>query len=118
MTTKRKLTIAVSTIVILGAVGSLPFVMTEEYSRVTSPDGRFYAVATCPIWQQYVPMAPGGGGDKSGYVTVYTRQGKSCGRAPVDMVWMIQDVKWSATNAELALVAEWDLATQTMERLR
>lgn len=118
MTRKQKLAIAAPTIVILGTVGSLPFVMTEEYSRVSSPDRRFYAVASCPIWQQYVPMAPGGAGDKSGYVTVYTREGKSCGRTPVEMVWMIQDLKWSGDNAELRLVANWDLAKQTVERFR
>src|SRR5689334_15534445 len=98
MTQKQKLGIATA-ILTLGTLASLPFVITAESRRVTSPDGRFYAVATCPIWQYYVPMSPGSGGDKSGYVTVFTREGKSCGRVPVDMVWMIQDIKWSATTA-------------------
>jgi len=117
MTQKQKLGIATA-ILTLGTLASLPFVITAESRRVTSPDGRFYAVATCPIWQYYVPMSPGSGGDKSGYITVFTREGKSCGRVPVDMVWMIQDIKWSATTAELPLVAEWDLTKETVEYFR
>jgi hypothetical protein len=105
-------------IVVIGMLASLPLVITTESWRVTSPDGRFYAVVTSPIWQSYVSVMPGGGSDKSGYVTVYTREGKSCGRAPVEMVWMIQDMEWSETNAELKLVAEWDLINHTVKSVR
>ena len=118
MTRKRKLTIAGFIILLLAVIASIPFLVTAEYRRVTSPDGKFYAVATCPIWQYFVPMPPGGAGDKSGYVTVYTRDGKSCGRVPVEMVWYIQDMKWNTTSAELPLIAEWDLIKQTVQYFR
>src|SRR5678816_3610098 len=88
-------------IVVIGVLASLSFVITTESWSVTSPDGRFCAVVTQPIWQSFVAAMPGGGSGKSGHLTVYTREGKSCGRAPVDMVWMIQDMEWSETNAEL-----------------
>jgi hypothetical protein len=117
MTRKHKQTIATA-ILILGTLASLPFIITAEDRRISSPDGRFYAVAACPIWQYCVPMAPGGGGDKSGYVTVFTREGKSCGRVPIDMVWMIGEMQWNATTAVLPLVAEWDLAKQTVKYSR
>jgi hypothetical protein len=100
------------------ALISLPFVLTGEYSRVTSPDGRFYAVATFPIWQSYVPMLPGQGGDKSGSVTVYTSDGRSCGRAPVEMVSFIRDLEWGTNRAEIRLVAEWDLSKRRVQRLQ
>jgi hypothetical protein len=98
------------------ALASLPFVLTAEYRRVTSPDGRFYAVATYPIWQAYVPMSPGSSGDKSGYIAVYTRDGKSCGRVSVEMVWFIQDIQWGVSTAEVPLVADWDLVRRKVQR--
>lgn len=91
---------------------------TSEYYRIQSPDGRFYAVATYPTWQSFIPMSPGSGGDHSGHVTVYTRDRVSCGRVPVDLVWMIRDIQWSKTNAELPLVAEWNLVNRTVEFFR
>lgn len=80
-----------------------------ECRRVSSPDGHYYAVATCRAWRSHVPMSPGSSGDKPGYVTVFTSSGQSCGSAPLDIAWMIDEMNWSTTNAELTAVAEWDL---------
>ncbi len=117
MKRKQKLT-AVLTVFFLGLLAASAFVITKEHDRLNSPDYRFYAVSTCPIWQYCIPMSPGGGSDKSGYVTVYTREGKSCGRAPVGMVWMMKDMEWSNTNAVLRTVAEWNLTNHTVEYFR
>jgi hypothetical protein len=77
MFTRNKKILIVSAGAALVVMTSLTFALTGEYSRVSSPDGRFYAVATFPIWQRYVPMMPGQAGDKSGCVTVYTADGRS-----------------------------------------
>ena len=103
---------------IAGDVAALPIVLTSEYSRVSSPDGRFCAVATFSLWQRYVSMKPGQVGDKSGCVTVYTADGRSCGRAPVKMVSFIRDLEWSTDRAEIRLVAEWDLSKRRVQRLQ
>ena len=84
-----------------------------ECRRAVSPDGRFYAVVSCRIWRTLVPRMPGGG-DQPGYVTILTRQGQSCGTAPLPLAWMVADIKWSSTRAELRLVADWDLLTHTV----
>lgn len=81
-----------------------------EYRRVTSPDGRFQAVAEYRRYEALVPMFPGGGGDKPGFVTVYTREGVSCGRVEVPMVQHVYQLAWSPHAAEIRLVARWDLA--------
>lgn len=114
---KKKILIS-SAIASLIVLALLPFVLTGQYSRVSSPDGRFYAVATFPIWQRYVPMMAGQSGDKSGYITIYTAEGHSCGRTPVDMVSFIGDLKWSTHRAEIRLVAEWDLSQRRVHRLQ
>ena len=113
MKTKKKIVMASFV-----ALASLPFILDGEYSRVASPDGRFYAVATYPIWQCCVPMMAGQAGDKSGSVTVYTADGRSCGRAPVEMVSFIRDLEWRTDRAAIRLVAEWDLSKRRVHRLR
>ncbi len=81
-----------------------------EYTRVASPDGRFHAVAEYRRYEALVPMFPGGGGDKPGFVTIYTREGASCGRVPVPMVQRVHELQWGADVAEIRLAARWDLA--------
>ena len=97
--------------VVLLGVGTIVWstVRRVECYRVTSPDGRFYAVATCRAWRFQVPMPPGSSGDKPGYVTVFSRDGHSYGSAALNMIREVHDITWSHTNAELPLVAEWDL---------
>ena len=105
----RKFTIIGGIILLLAGTALWPAFRLVECRRVISPDGRFYAAATCRAWRFHVPMTPGSSGDKPGYVTVFTRDGQSCGSARLDMAWMIDEMNWGQTNAELGLVAEWDL---------
>ena len=89
---------------------ALPLVLAGEYIRVTSPDGRFHAVAIYPMWRALIPMMPGQGGDKPGQVEVVSAAGASCGRVAVERVSAIQGLEWHGDRAEIRLVAEWDLA--------
>ncbi len=116
MFTRRRTIVALSTIACLVAMVLLPFVLTSQYARVTSPDGRFYAVASFPMWQSYVPMMPGQSGDKPGYITIYTADGRSCGRTAVEMVSFIRDLEWGTGRAEIRLVAAWDLSQRRVHR--
>src|SRR5260370_30348764 len=118
MFTRKKKILILSVIFCLAVLAMLPFVVTGDYSRVSSPDGHFYAIATFPIWQRYYPMMPGQSGDKQGYLTIYTGDGHSCGRNPVDMVSFIRDLEWSSNRAEIPLVAEWDLSQRRVHRLQ
>ena len=63
-------------------------------------------------------MGPGQAGDKSGHVTIYTAEGRSCGRAPVEMVSFIRDLEWTGDRAEIRVVAEWDLEHRHAHRLQ
>lgn len=87
-----------------------------EYARVETQDGRFVAVATTARFRYWIPMMPGSGGDKPGAVTVYTRSGRSCGRAPVPMVSFLHEVQEDRPGTlTIPLVAEWDLRRCTVE---
>ena len=118
MFTRKRMILTLTAISFLIAVVLLPFVLTSQYSRVTSPDGRFYAVATFPIWQSYVPVMPGQSGDKSGRITIYSADGRSCGSTPIEMVSFIRDLEWGEDRAQIRLVAEWDLAHRRVHKLQ
>lgn len=72
-----------------------------EYFRLDSPDGRFVAVATFPRFEAWLPMFPGGGGDKPGKITVFTREGTRIGTADVPMVSLLYGIRWSAEAANI-----------------
>lgn len=80
-----------------------------EYSRLHSPDGKYFCVAYSSLWRSLIPASPGGGGDKSGYVEMFTVEGKSLGSAPIEMVSMIHDLTWRPGEAEIKLVHTWSL---------
>ena len=87
-----------------------------EHDRVHSPDGRFYAVVACRAWRSYIPTNPGGGSDKPGHITVFARDGTSCGTVPVPMALMIQEIRWSTNTAHLQTIADWDLIEKEVHR--
>lgn len=80
-----------------------------EYQRVYSPDERFYIVAEYPAYQGWLPVMPGGGGDKAGYVTLYTADGQKLRSDKLDMMQMIGDLHWSSDSVEIRTVLLWDL---------
>jgi hypothetical protein len=108
LATVAALIIAASIIVI-----SLAFIPLVPVRRAESPDGGFEAVARTAPMALLLPVMPGQSGDHPGRITIYTKDGRSCGSAPVDMVWMIQDLRWypagKPREASLVAGAKWDL---------
>ena len=92
--------------------------VTTEYSRVTSPDGRFYAVAKYRPYLSFIPMSPGRSSDKPGFVTVFTSDGISCGRAAIPMLQNFAELQWRPDAAEIRLIAEWDLSQHTVREIQ
>jgi hypothetical protein len=109
-------TAAALIIVILLAV--IPLVPVR---RAESPDGAFEALATTARINLLIPVMPGQSGDHPGRITIYAKDGRSCGSAPVDMVWMIQDLRWDLAGkpreASLVATAKWDLDACSVEVL-
>ncbi|MBL9166217.1 MAG: hypothetical protein JNN07_00580 [Verrucomicrobiales bacterium] len=86
------------------------FRATTEFQSLPSPDGRFTAVIEYSSWRSLVPMVPGSSSDKPGFVTIYSSDGRSLGRAPVPMLQLARDFQWEADAAEIPLIARWDLS--------
>jgi hypothetical protein len=105
---------------VVGGVAAILFLIPfPAYGEIESPDGAFLAVATSPLIAKLMPIMPGQSGDRSGWITVYRKDGQSCGSAPVDMVYMIDDLRWELSKSprEVSLVAgaRWDLDACTVE---
>jgi hypothetical protein len=101
------------------AAVSLAFIPFVAVRRAASPDGAFEAVARTALVNLLIPVMPGQSGDRAGRVTIYRRDGRSCGSAPVEMVWMIHDLHWALAGkpreASLVAVATWDLDACSVE---
>ena len=82
--------------------------MGSAYRTFVSPDQR-YKLVVYRSRQLFGPM-PGQSGDVPGYVCLYDqRSGKVINRKWTEMVQTIDDVKWTSTNVEIKLFAEWKL---------
>ncbi len=76
----------------------------QEYSRVKSPDGRHIAVAQYHAYLNWLPTSPGDSGGKRGWIVIFTRDGKKVGKAEIDMVWRIRELRWTPDFVEVPLV--------------
>ena len=80
------------------------------YARHESPDRSHYAEITYYTWQSWIIRMPGQGGDKPGFVEVFSRDGASLGRIPVDLINAV-DIDWTETGAGIRSRGEWDFTT-------
>lgn len=98
-------------ILLLAAVGWL--LGEEEYVRVNDPTGKYVAVATYQRYRAFLMCAPGGGGDKEGWVTVHGTNGIDYGSIPVPMVSDLYEIRWHDGGAELGIIGEWDFRARS-----
>jgi hypothetical protein len=52
---------------------------------------------------------PGGASDARGLVCLINNDGREIRRKPVEMVQLVESIKWSDTNVEINLVLDWPL---------
>ena len=79
----------------------------SEYRTFYSPDRRFKVVV---LRSRQLFVAPGQAGDAPGNVCLYeVSSGKLIARKQIEMVQLIEQVTWSATNVEMKLFADWKL---------
>jgi hypothetical protein len=103
---QRSALVTSSAAVLLLGYWNLPRI---EYQRVVSPDGKFTAIATAPLWAVFVPMMPGGSGDKPGRIEIIGDDGRGYGSVEVEMVQSIGDLEWTPDTASIPLVYDWEL---------
>ncbi|MBK04419.1 MAG: hypothetical protein CL920_20340 [Deltaproteobacteria bacterium] len=94
-------------------VMSVSWLLTRPvlYAKMKSPNGVYTAIAQHPLYLSLIPMMPGGGGGKAGYITIRHRSGRSCGTYSVPMVSFLMSIQWELAHqkASIPVVATWSL---------
>lgn len=80
-----------------------------EYDRSLSPDGNYVAVARYHAFRAWIPMMPGSSGDKPGWITLSTKDGRHIASESLDMVSFIEEIYWTDDSAEIRSVGQWQL---------
>jgi hypothetical protein len=78
----------------------------SEYKTFWSPDSN-YRVVVYRMPELYA--MPGASGDAPGYVRLYDKAGRILKEQDVEMVQLIDRVRWENGKVTIALFAEWDL---------
>lgn len=102
----------IAAILFVAVVVAIFALQKKEYARVQSPDGAFVAIAEYRAFRAWLPMPPGSGGDKPGWVRLVTQNDALVGEASVPMVSLIRYIRWSKEEASITGVASWKLATR------
>jgi hypothetical protein len=103
----------VGMLAVMAGGATLLFAPLLTYRSVASPDGQFTAVAKTSLFRTFTPAMPGQAGDKSGTITVFRRDGRSCGSTPIEMASMISGMRWQLDGkpreAAIVATAVWNL---------
>ena len=90
-------------VTILASVCAAVFLPKSEHSRKLSPDGKQVAIVYSRAFWSVVPVFPGGGSDSPGWIRIETTEGKKLKEYRVEMLWLIQDLRWENGIAYLPL---------------
>ena len=97
------------------------FAATSTFRRFDSPDGQYYALIQYRSWRKYVPdisLSPNISFNPPAFITIYTRAGVSCGRAPIPRANFGERLAWHGDTAEVSeargRLALWDLSGRTV----
>ncbi|MDA8451931.1 hypothetical protein M5C97_07160 [Acidovorax sp. NCPPB 3859] len=80
---------------------------SNVYKTFVSPDERFQ-VAVFRIGTPW-RMFPGSVGDAPGFIRLQTWDGRVLHEQEIEAVQLVEQIRWSATSADIPLIAEWPL---------
>ena len=105
--------VLVALFILLMALVAFYLLSRQEVARLHDPSGQYTAVVTERRYQNFLMSNPGGGRDSAVFVEIFHQKGESFGRIPVEIGWMVDELKWTPSGAELMLVGEWDFQRRT-----
>ena len=80
---------------------------SKEYRSFVRPDGHYRVVVMrTSVW---FALMPGQASDAPGLVQLYDRNDQLLQETKVEMVQLIEQVKWKDQSVHIKLVAEWKL---------
>lgn len=111
--------LAGSILAAIGGLGVTLFLPAFTFREMASPDGAFVAVMRTRLFDSLLPVMPGQGSDRPGRVTLYRKDGRSCGSAALAMVSFAYDLSWNLDarprTARIGPIATWNLDECTVE---
>ena len=83
------------------------YLSSEEYRSFVRPDGHYRVVVIrTSMWSAFMP---GQASDAPGLVQLYDQNDQLLQETKVEMVQLIEQVKWKDQSVHIKLVAEWKL---------
>ena len=58
-------------------------------------------------------VMPGGSGDAPGFVRLYDKDNRILEEKDVELVQLVDDVKWSGSSVHIKLFADWTLPSKS-----
>lgn len=93
-------------VILYGAFALARYLLTEEYTRYASPEGRFHIVV---YRQPMFSVMPGQGSDAPGYVELIGANGRVWERQDIEMVQLSSAPHWSDKRVSMKLQFDWQL---------
>ena len=81
--------------------------------KFDSPNGEYSVVVTRKFIYNFIPTAPGDGSSAPCNVEIIDKEGSSMGRITVSPGYMVDDLVWTESGAEIKLVGEWNFKNET-----
>jgi hypothetical protein len=78
-----------------------------------NPSGEYCAEISYCTFLGYLPMGPGQGSDKPGFVEIFNLNGESQGWVGIPMLWVADDLRWTDHGATVNTKAVWDFEKRT-----
>jgi hypothetical protein len=94
-------------------LGVVLFAPLFTFRDKPSPDGTFVAVVRTRMIDAFVPGMPGQASDRPGRMTLYRKDGRSCGSVALVMASFAYDLTWdldaTPRTARIGPIATWNL---------
>ena len=80
---------------------------SAEYRTFNSPDSAYYIKLN--KYASFLSIMPGSTGDAPGYIQLYNNQHQLLQQQEVEMVQLVEEVKWQPGQVSIKFIADWNL---------
>ena len=79
----------------------------SEYRTLYSPNNNYYLKIY--RYKPFYMVMPGSSGDAPGYIQLYNKNNILMQEKEVEMVQMVDDIRWSKNLVDIKFIASWEL---------
>ena len=112
---RRKIYWILAVSIVIMGIGCFLFSLPLEHSRISSPDGKYIAIAYYSASETFQFSGPGQGSDQLGTIRMETTEGEYLGEASGFLMQQLHDIRWGVDSASLPAYVDWDFKNKTFE---